>query len=182
MNYEDIKRVNEQMRTIDIKGKEYAEVNTRVLAFRELEPEGSIETEILSCDGGVVVMQATIKNGEGKVLASGTAYEKEASTFINKTSYIENCETSAVGRALGFIGLGIDTSIASAEEVQNAQLNQNKRKAKPLTRAELEDKIVALCDAKRLRISDVCKQAKVTELSELDEERLQKVIEWINDK
>ena len=56
------------------------------------------------------------------------AYEKEGSTFINKTSYIENCETSAWGRALGNLGIGIDTSIASAEEVQNAVLNQGKKK------------------------------------------------------
>ena len=54
-----------------------------------------------------------------------TAYEKENSTFINKTSYIENCETSALGRALGIAGFGIDTSVASAEEVQNAINNQN---------------------------------------------------------
>ena len=59
-----------------------------------------------------------------KLLGSGHAYEKEGSTFINRTSYIENCETSAVGRALGMCGFGIDTSIASSEEVQNAILNQ----------------------------------------------------------
>ena len=53
------------------------------------------------------------------------AYEKEGSTFINKTSYIENCETSAVGRALGFLGIGIDGSVASADEVKTAILNQS---------------------------------------------------------
>ena len=63
------------------------------------------------------------------------AYEKEGSTFINKTSYIENCETSAWGRALGNLGIGIDTSIASAEEVQNAVLNQSPKKS-----AKKEDK------------------------------------------
>ena len=50
----------------------------------------------------------------------GDAYEKEDSAFINKTSYIESCETSAVGRALGMCGIGIDTSVASADEVLNA--------------------------------------------------------------
>ena len=63
---------------------------------------------------------------EGNVRATGYAYEKEGSTFINKTSYIENCETSAIGRALGIFGIGIDGSVASAEEVRNAKANQPK--------------------------------------------------------
>jgi hypothetical protein len=70
-------------------------------------------------------MHATVAS-DGVILGEGTAYEKERSSFINKTSYIENCETSAVGRALGFAGFGIDTSIASLEEVMNAQKQQSK--------------------------------------------------------
>ena len=70
-------------------------------------------------------MKATCADENGSILGTGTAYEKEGSSFINKTSYIENCETSAVGRALGFAGFGIDTSIASAEEVMNAQYQQS---------------------------------------------------------
>lgn len=124
---------------MDIKGKEYMLVNDRVKIFRERYPQGDIRTEIISLENGVVVIKADIYNNIGKLtkdkdnenfemitthLASGIAYEKENSTFINKTSYIENCETSAVGRALGFLGIGIDTSIASAEEVQNAIVQQ----------------------------------------------------------
>jgi predicted Fe-Mo cluster-binding NifX family protein len=56
------------------------------------------------------------------------AYEKEGSTFINKTSYLENCETSACGRALGMAGFGIDVSIASFEEVSNAIAQQEDQK------------------------------------------------------
>jgi len=67
-----------------------------------------------------VVMQAIIKNDNGSIVATGTAYEKSNSTFINKTSYIENCETSAWGRALGNLGIGLDESVASADEVLNA--------------------------------------------------------------
>lgn len=123
MTYEDLKKVNEQIRTTDIKGKEYAEVPQRIKAFRMLHPEGYIKTEIVSLDGGVCVMRAEV-GIDDILLGVGHAYEKEGSTFINRTSYIENCETSAVGRALGMAGIGIDTSVASAEEVQNAQLNQ----------------------------------------------------------
>ena len=126
LKYEDIEKVNSEMKTIDVKGKAYVEVNERIKAFRKLYPEGIIETELLSNENGMCVIKAKIYGHS--LLATGIAYEKEGSTFINKTSYIENCETSAVGRALGMLGLGIDTSIASAEEVQNAIVNQEKLK------------------------------------------------------
>ena len=124
ITFEDIKKANEAIQTTNIKGKEYAEVNQRIKAFRMVYPQGTISTDIVSVENGVVIMKTTILNEIGEVLATGTAYEKEDSTFINKTSYIENCETSAVGRALGMAGFGIDTSVASAEEVQNAITQQ----------------------------------------------------------
>ena len=114
------------MKTVNIKGKEYVEVNERVKYFRtSKEFEGwSIETKLLKFNEGVCVVKATVLNTEGRKMAEGLAYEREDSTFINKTSYLENCETSAVGRALGFLGIGIDTSIASSDEVANAMNNQ----------------------------------------------------------
>ena len=126
ITFEQIRQANEQIKTTDIKGKEYAEVNQRIKAFRMCYPNGSITTDILSLGDGIVTMKATVCNEEGQILGTGTAQEKETSSFINKTSYIENCETSAVGRALGMCGFGIDTSVASFEEVQNAINNQNK--------------------------------------------------------
>lgn len=123
INYLDLAIANEQIKTTDIKGKDYAEVNQRIKAFRMVYPNGTIKTEMLSNENGVCIFKATIWN-DNKLLATGTAYEKENSTFINKTSYIENCETSAIGRALGIAGFGIDVSVASAEEVQNAINNQ----------------------------------------------------------
>ena len=87
---------------------------------------GFIITTLVSNENGVAIFRAEVGDETGRVLGTGTAYEKEGSSFINSTSYIENCETSAVGRALGMAGFGIDTSVASAEEVQNAQLNQVK--------------------------------------------------------
>ena len=124
IKFEDIQKANETIKTTDIKGKEYAEVNQRIKAFRMVYPNGSITTELLALKDGVCIFKAKVTNNDGDVIATGTAYEKEDSTFINKTSYIENCETSAVGRALGMAGFGIDTSVASAEEVQNAIENQ----------------------------------------------------------
>ena len=129
MTYEELGKVNSQIKGTDIKGKNYAEVNQRIKAFRKLYPNGCIATELLSNDNGVCVMQTKVYDEDGKLLATGMAYEKENSTFINKTSYIENCETSACGRALGMLGIGIDVSIASYEEVTNAMVNQEPPKA-----------------------------------------------------
>lgn len=120
MNYTDLAKVNKEIKTTAIKGKQYAEVNERVTAFRKLYPEGSIVTEILSVDEGRCVMRATVSTGEGVILGTGTACEERNASMINKTSYIENCETSAIGRALGMCGIGIAASIASAEELLGA--------------------------------------------------------------
>jgi len=127
MTFEDIAKANETITTTPIKGKNYAEVPQRVKAFRMLHPNGAITTEIVSLNNGVVVIKATATDEAGNILGTGHAYEKEGNGFINKESYIENCETSAVGRALGFVGLGIDSSICSAEELQNALLNQDEK-------------------------------------------------------
>ena len=129
MNFGDIEKANATIKTTNVKGKEYAEVNQRIKAFRSICPNGCIETCLVSNSNGVCVFSAVVRDENGRVLGTGHAYEKEDSSFINKTSYIENCETSAVGRALGMCGIGIDTSVASYEEVANAMEQQDKTKA-----------------------------------------------------
>ena len=123
MTFKDLQAVNEKLASMNIKGKDYVLVNERVKAFRQLYPEGTIKTVLLKDENGVCTFRAEIYDGD-KLLATGHAQEKETSSYINKLSFIENGETSAVGRALGFIGVGIDTSIASAEEVETAVRNQ----------------------------------------------------------
>ena len=112
------------MESIKIQGKEYITVNERIKEFRKLHPNGQILNQVLANADGQVMFQCKIIV-DGVLVATAHAYEKEGSSFINKTSYIENCETSAVGRALGLFGIGIDTSIASAEEVGNAVKQQS---------------------------------------------------------
>ena len=129
ITFEDIQKANETIKTTDIKGKQYSEVNQRIKAYRMVYPTGMIDTKMTSNEANeegihTCIFRATVFTEDYRILGTGTAYEKEDSTFINKTSYIENCETSAVGRALGMAGFGIDTSVASAEEVQNAIANQ----------------------------------------------------------
>lgn len=118
------------MRSIQIKGKSYIPVNERVKEFHAKFPELRVLTELVSLDENSVVMKATVSDMEGNVLANGYAQEDRGSSNINKTSYVENCETSAVGRALGMFGIGIDDSMASADEVANAIDRQEALKQK----------------------------------------------------
>ena len=153
MKYEDIKKVNALLSAMDIKGKKYIPVNERVKAFRMLCPDGSIETELIKYDDANIIMRAVIKvNGE--IISTGYAKEVEGSSNINRTSALENAETSAVGRALGFFGIGIDTSIASYEEVTNAQMFQEGNKlATPTEKAGL----IATCNSKGMDVNELLK-------------------------
>ena len=153
-----------KLKTIDIKGKEYVEVNERIKYFRENYPTGQIITEMLSDFDGVCVFKATI-SVDGVVRATGHAYEKENSTFINKTSYIENCETSAVGRALGIFGIGVDTSIASAEEVLNAINNQKETPKKTVKATTKQIEIIKELVPDTKKITDYYKIKKLEDLT-----------------
>lgn len=108
---------------------DYVQVNERIEKFYEKYPEGSIQTEIIMNDNGMVIFKAyAYRNNEDTRPATGHAMEKEGSSYINKTSHIENCETSAVGRALAMLGFEIKKSVASREEVENAKLQQDMMK------------------------------------------------------
>ena len=135
-----------QFKTTNIKGKSYVEVNERIKFFRQEDQyKGwSLASEIVHLTDEQCVIKATISNTEGAIVASGFAQEDKSSSFINKTSYVENCETSAWGRALANLGIGIDTSIASSNEVSMAIAKQNapaakstKTKAAPVQLKEL---------------------------------------------
>lgn len=119
VNYEQIKKANEEIETIKLGAKGYAQVNERIKAFRKVYPTGTIETIIEEIKDDYVRIRTIVKDEEGKVIATGTASEtNKGNNKVNLTSMIENCETSAVGRALGFAGFGVDTSIASAEDME----------------------------------------------------------------
>lgn len=111
------------MKTVNIKGTEYVPVSERIKEFRSKFKDHSLITEMVRYDEQKVVFKASVINPEGRTIATGFAMEKEGSTFINKTSHVENAETSAWGRALACLGI-LDESVASYEEVMNAQANQ----------------------------------------------------------
>lgn len=121
------KEVNDRLTRTNIKGRQYIDVAQRIQGFWELYPQGRIVTEMVADDGKRCVFKAEaydMAEGGAGLLATGHAYEVNSGRGVNATSHIENCETSAVGRALGMLGIGSTDSIASADEVMNAQQRQ----------------------------------------------------------
>lgn len=134
---------------VKIHGKEYATVAERINAFRKDERyEGwSIETDIISGDIQDCIIKAVIKDSDGRIVGTGLAHEVQGSTNINKTSHVENCETSAIGRALANIGKGGSDEYASANEVTDAIINQKV--------GEATEKLRGLLDAVASNISSI---------------------------
>jgi len=126
------------MKTINIKGKNYITVNERLKHFRtESTFKGwQINEQLVHIDEKEGIFKVTICDTKGVEMASAHSQEYRDSSYINKTSFVENGFTSALGRALGYLGIGIDTSIASANEVQNAVKNQDNDNKKWLTDAQ----------------------------------------------
>ena len=127
VSYEQIKKANEEMSKTDIKGSDYATVNERIIAFRKVYPTGKIITHLEEIKDNYVRFRVEVTDENDRIIATGTASEEltgdAKKDYINKTSMIENCETSATGRALGFAGFGVDKAIASAEDIERNKEN-----------------------------------------------------------
>ena len=128
---------------VNIHGKDYKTVAKRVGEFREeYGTKYAIITSLVSMDEQAVVMKAEILDDTRNVIATGYAEEKRAASQINKTSALENCETSAIGRALANFGLG-GGEYASADEVANAIKQQAEKPKQPAgTRKGLDFDVV----------------------------------------
>ena len=186
VTFDDLKKANDSISTLTLERKdkktgavkqsEYATVAQRIKAFRMVYPTGYIITDLVSNENGVCIYRAEVGYTEytelidgtmdktNRTLATGTAREQEGSSFINSGSHIENCETSAVGRALGFAGFGIDTDVASADEVQNAELNNiQNEKIDDLKVSSLTER----CRKSNVNVEDLCKLYKVKSLADL---------------
>ena len=163
---------------VNIKGKQYHTVAERIILLSDFiqkqEKQYSIQTELISWENNVVIMKATLtiveqhkfsdritKYGEIISTYTGHAYEKEDVTQINKTSALENCETSAIGRALSAAGFGGGNEYASANEVENAIHQQE---FNPMTKDQAETII------------------KLSEHEAIEGETLEKFEVWIRSK
>ncbi len=102
----------------------YIPVAERVEKFYERFSQGRIVTQIIQHDveSGFVLMRAEVFRApdDAQPAATGHAYEVRGESFVNKSSYIENAETSAVGRALALLGFEVKRGIASREEAEKA--------------------------------------------------------------
>ena len=185
MNYEELKALNDRLKAEPIKGKPYVMVNDRVQGFRELYPEGCIVTELVNYipdDYAVVVAKAYADNDASKIpLATGMAQETVAKNKnINRTSMLENCETSAVGRCLGFLGIGSVDSIASADEINKANnkaaeldgydvdAETERLKAKKISDSHVKS-IITMADKIGIGIPVILREYGVGDLAEMTE-------------
>lgn len=202
-----------KLKTVNIKGKEYVQVHERVRAFREVFPKYRLISEIISVGedgngGGIVTMKASVLDENGNVLATGHAQEKEASSNVNRTSYIENCETSAFGRALGNLGIGIDTNFATADEVEIAIEQQEEIRREEKERREADaakadelnkgfsaaleragmatdeqiESIIKGCDITGTIVASIAKHYGVETLENLTQEQAKEVLKRLSNK
>jgi hypothetical protein len=108
-----------------IRGKEYMEVKDRVMVFRKNHPDWAIITQLIENNEstGSVIFKAHIEDEEGRIRGTGHAHEfkDDKTSMVNKTSHLENCETSAIGRAMASLGIGVESSYASYDEVMIAK-------------------------------------------------------------
>jgi hypothetical protein len=105
------------MQTINIKGKEYITVSERLKEFRSTHKDYCLITDIIELGADYATVKATIIDDKGNIRATGFAREVVAKSPLNKYAFLENCETSAIGRCLGNFGIGIDKDICTADEM-----------------------------------------------------------------
>ena len=188
VSYEQIKKANEEIEKMQVGNGKYAKVSERVKAYRKVYPTGSIETKIEELTENEVRIVATIYDENDRLISTGRATEEKKAKgkmTINLTDMIENCETSAVGRALGFAGFGIDQEIASGEDIQRNKY-QNKMFEiydKMFIRDEEAKYIVKVCIGDLMRkmgivkasLSSIVEQELWTTLEEMTTHQLLKL-------
>lgn len=122
-------------KAINIKGKDYVQVKDRILFFNEKYENGCIKTEVISDDGSEIVFKAIaipdVSNIDRAFI--GTASGVRGGQGVDKTSAVENAETSAVGRALAMMGIGVLESVASADEINKSSTQTYKQKSSKAT-------------------------------------------------
>lgn len=120
---------------------DYRTVAERVGLFWAKYPLGRIETSIVEhdLDGGRIVMRTEVYRDADaeRPAATGTACEIRSSGYVNGTSYVENCETSSVGRALALLGFHPDRTLATREEAERAAAGEGEQ-ARPVEAAAPE--------------------------------------------
>lgn len=151
---------------VNIHGKEYKTVALRVAEFRNeytIKDGWGIITTLVHHDEDTVIMKAEVVNPSGMVVGTGHGEEKRSASQINRTSYVEVSETSAIGRALAAVGLA-GTEYASADEVANAiQQQRQDRPAQPASKPDVGKSYTAGASDKQIGFAkSLLKSSKIT--------------------
>lgn len=167
-------------KAISIKGKQYVLISDRVLVFNETYLNGSITTELISNPSDdLVVIKATVLPDHTTPQRIFTGYSQATwgDGMVNKTAALENCETSAVGRALGFMGIGVIDSIASVDEINKA-VSQPPKKTGMATEGQRKF-ITDLMRTKQITIDEVQKKLNLEPGVKISFENAVEAIEWL---
>ena len=164
------------LKTIKLKDKEYSMVSSRLEIFRKhFGFKYGIIEEILVDDGKRVVTKTSIidRDNPETPIGVGHAEEIRGSSLVNKTSAIENCMTSSLGRALATAAALHGGEMASSNEIEKAN-NNNKN---------IEEKQTKTDDENGDKNNDQEKWQKITEnyLRNIDELKSQSMcMHWFN--
>lgn len=142
-------------KAVNIKGKAYVQVSDRIVYFNEEYPNGMIQTDIYRWEGASITCVAKVTPDAEKPDRFFTGYAQEVigEGMVNKTAALENAETSAVGRALGMMGIGVIESIASVDEINKAQ-NAAKQERQLASHEQLRKLRDLMLEAERLEVKD----------------------------
>ncbi|MEK7630355.1 MAG: hypothetical protein AAB432_03225 [Patescibacteria group bacterium] len=156
-------------KAIKIQNKDYVLVADRVIFFNECYPQGCIQTQIISpLESERIVVKAVIypdiENKERFFI--GHSQETIGQGYINKTSALENCETSAVGRALAFMGIGVIDSVASVDEINKAAQTPFKAPTMPVGARNWQKGIKPLPPTQKAILNQKAKKPKIETLKE----------------
>ena len=166
--------------TVEIKGKNYTEVKDRVMFFRSEAKYKNwrIVTEPLQLDEKIAIFKTSIFDADSNLMSTGTAMEMANKGFINKDSHIENAETSSVGRALGFLGIGIVGGIATADEIKAKPSITDEQKAEleSLIEQKGSDKMALLGYFKIASYNDMTEEIFAQAIAMLSKKRNKKVV------
>lgn len=145
---------------------DYVPVHERIAEFYETYHEGRITTEILEHDEekGFILIKATVFRGilqSDLPAATGHAFEIRGSSNVNKTSHIENCETSAVGRALALLGLKVKGGVASREEMEKVERMGGEENDEVRPNGGVVDSVKKTIASQKSAIINMCGQRKL---------------------
>jgi len=167
--------------------EDYVPVAERLEKFYERFPDGRITTSIVehNLESGFVLMRAEVFRSpdDASPAATGHAFEVRGESYVNKTSYIENAETSSVGRALAMLGFEVKRGIASREEVQkSSRLEASSSKAESGTAAKAAPIASAKTPTPARAETEVDLDREILQAAEKLGYDATKVRKWVNQK